>query len=134
MPNWIKKNKSTKYVGDSQTFVKALSDWSSKIFWGGSNVIFVPSLFYFLPEKRFFCLFFPKKTFFLPFFPKNHYTGLPLHFGIVQGWSLGSENFRGLGSQENSGCCLKCSTQMASASELQLLTIFGKFSENKKSA
>ena len=34
-------------MGDSQTFVKALSDWSSKKILGGSNVIFVPSLYYF---------------------------------------------------------------------------------------
>ena len=32
-------------MGDSQTFVKALSDWSSKKIFGGSNVIFVPSLY-----------------------------------------------------------------------------------------
>ena len=40
------------HLGDSQT----LSYWSSKIFFGGSNVIFVPSLYYFWPKKRFFCL------------------------------------------------------------------------------
>ena len=45
------------HLGDSQTFVKALSDWSSKIFLGGSNVIFVPSLYYFWPKKRFFLPF-----------------------------------------------------------------------------
>ena len=55
-----------RHLGDSQTFVKALLDWSSKIFLGGSNVIFVPSLYYFWPKKRFFCLlvgfFYIKKT------------------------------------------------------------------------
>ena len=135
------------FMGDSQTFVKALSDWSSKIFLGGSNVIFVPSLYYFWPKKRFFL---PFSRFFLHqknlasflvilvqvYFPsqgtqKSLNTGLPHHFGIVQSWSLRSENFRGLGSQENSGHCLECSTQMAS--KLHQLTIFEKFSENKKS-
>ena len=43
-------------MDDSQTFVKALSEESSKIFLGGSNAIFVPSLYYFLLKKRFFCL------------------------------------------------------------------------------
>ena len=44
-------------MGDSQTFVKALSDWSSKKFFGVSNVIFVPSLYYFWPKKPFFLPF-----------------------------------------------------------------------------
>ena len=134
-------------MADSQTFVKALMEWSSKIFFGGSNVIFVPNLYYFWPKKRFFL---PFSRFFLHqknlasflvilvqvYFPsqgtqKSLNTGLPHHFGIVQSWSLRSENFRGLGSQENSGHCLECSTQMAS--KLQQFTIFEKFSENKKS-
>ena len=85
-------------LGDSQTFVKALSDWSSKIFFGGSNVIFVPSLYYFWPKKRFFL---PFSRFFLHqknlasflvilvqvYFPsqgtqKSLNTGLLHHFGI----------------------------------------------------
>ena len=112
------------YLGDSQTFVKALLDWSSKNFFGGLNAIFVSSLYYFWPKKRFFL---PFSRFFLHqknlasflvilvqvYFPsqgtqKSLNTGLPHHFGIVQSWSFRSENFRGLGSQKNSGHCLEC--------------------------
>ena len=71
-------------------------------FFGGSNVIFVPSLYYFWPKKRFFL---PFSRFFLHqknlasflvilvqvYFPsqgtqKSLYTGLPHHFGIVQSY------------------------------------------------
>ena len=118
-----------------------------KFFWGGQmsflylvfttfgqkNVFFLPFSRFFLHQKNLASflvilvqVYFPSQG-----TQKSLYTGLPHHFGIVQSWSLRSENFRGLGSQENSGHCLECSTQMAS--KLHQLTIFEKFSENKKS-
>ena len=55
--NFRKQFNPVQHMGDSQTFVKALLDWSSKNFLGGSNVIFVPNLYYFWPKKHFFLPF-----------------------------------------------------------------------------
>ena len=97
------------HLVDSQTFVKALLEGSSKYFFGGSNVIFVPSLYYFWPKNVFLPLsrvFWHQKNLasFLVILvqvyfssqgsQKSLYIGLPHHFGIIQSWSLKSENFR----------------------------------------
>ena len=86
-------------------------------FFGGVKCHFCTQLLlYFWQNNRFFCLlviFFTSKNLasFLVILvqvvqgsQKSLYTGLTHHPGIVQSWSLRSENLRGLGSQENSGC------------------------------
>ena len=99
------------------TFVQAFWEGQPKIFWGG-QMSFLHLVVIVLLAKitGFFCLlviFFTSKNLasFLVILvqvvqgsQKSLYTGLTHHPGIVQSWSLRSENLRGLGSQENSGC------------------------------
>ena len=103
--------------GDSQTFVEALLKGSSKqmsflylVFTNfGQKMFFLPFSRFFLHQKNLasFLVILVQVCFASQESQKSLYRGLPHHFGIVQSWSLRSENFRGLGSQENSGRCLE---------------------------